>query len=89
MLSKMKIIAAIDLMQGKVVRLTEGDPNLKVVYSSEPLMVAEVWEREGADMLHIVDLDSTLAIRYASANSRLSSSLFFFSSYVILLDIII
>jgi phosphoribosylformimino-5-aminoimidazole carboxamide ribotide isomerase len=58
----MKIIAAIDLMQGKVVRLTRGDPNLKVVYSSEPLMVAELWEREGADMLHIVDLDSTLAI---------------------------
>ncbi len=58
----MKIIAAIDLMQGKVVRLTKGDPNLKVVYSNEPLMVAELWKHEGADMLHIVDLDATLAI---------------------------
>lgn len=58
----MRVIAAVDIMQGNVVRLTRGDPNLKVVYSSDPLSMAEQWVREGADMLHVVDLDATLAL---------------------------
>lgn len=58
----MRIIAAVDIMQGNVVRLTRGDPNLKVVYSSNPVRMAEQWVREGADMLHVVDLDATLAL---------------------------
>jgi len=56
----MKIIPAIDLMDGQVVRLVKGDPNSKTVYSSNPLEIAKKWQSAGADMLHIVDLDATL-----------------------------
>jgi phosphoribosylformimino-5-aminoimidazole carboxamide ribotide isomerase len=56
----MKIIPAIDLMNGQVVRLYKGDPNQKTVYSDTPVDVARRWESEGADILHLVDLDATL-----------------------------
>ncbi|MFQ5941583.1 MAG: 1-(5-phosphoribosyl)-5-[(5-phosphoribosylamino)methylideneamino]imidazole-4-carboxamide isomerase [Nitrososphaerales archaeon] len=56
----MKVIPAIDLLEGKVVRLVRGDPNNKVVYSDDPVSTAKKWEREGSDALHIVDLDATL-----------------------------
>ena len=56
----MKIIPAIDLMEGKVVRLYKGAPNKKTIYSENPLEVAKKWESAGADMIHLVDLDATL-----------------------------
>jgi len=56
----MKIIPAIDLMEGKVVRLYKGDPNKKTIYSENPLEIAKKWESAGADMIHLVDLDATL-----------------------------
>jgi len=56
----MKIIPAIDLMEGKVVRLYKGDPNKKTIYSENPLEIAKKWESVGADMIHLVDLDATL-----------------------------
>ena len=56
----MKVIPAIDLMNGQVVRLYKGDPNHKTVYSNNPIEVAKKWEANGADMLHLVDLDATL-----------------------------
>jgi len=58
----MKIIPAIDLMNGQVVRLYKGDPKQKTVYSNDPVQVAKKWEADGADILHIVDLDATLGI---------------------------
>jgi phosphoribosylformimino-5-aminoimidazole carboxamide ribotide isomerase len=58
----MKIIPAIDLMNGQVVRLYKGDPKQKTVYSNDPVKIAKKWEANGADMLHIVDLDATLGI---------------------------
>ena len=58
----MKIIPAIDLMDGKVVRLYKGDQNQKTVYSENPVDVAKQWESAGADILHLVDLDATLGI---------------------------
>ena len=58
----MKIIPAIDLMDGKVVRLFKGDPNQKTVYNDNPLEIAKKWESLGADMLHLVDLDATLGL---------------------------
>ena len=58
----MKIIPAIDLMNGKVVRLFKGDPNQKTVYSNNPVETAKKWENSGADMLHLVDLDATLGL---------------------------
>jgi phosphoribosylformimino-5-aminoimidazole carboxamide ribotide isomerase len=57
-----KIIPAIDLMNGQVVRLTKGDPEKKTVYSDDPIAVAKKWENNGADMLHVVDLDATLSL---------------------------
>ena len=56
----MKIIPAIDLMEGNVVRLYKGDPNKKTIYSENPLEIAKKWESAGADMIHLVDLDATL-----------------------------
>jgi len=58
----MKVIPAIDLMSGQVVRLYKGDPKQKTVYSDDPIEIAKKWEANGADMLHIVDLDATLGI---------------------------
>ena len=56
----MKVIPAIDLMDGQVVRLYKGDPKQKTVYSNDPVSVAKKWQDAGADMLHIVDLDATI-----------------------------
>lgn len=56
----MKIIPAIDLMEGKVVRLYKGNPEKKTIYSKDPLDTAKKWEKAGADMIHLVDLDATL-----------------------------
>ncbi len=56
----MKVIPAIDLMDGCVVRLYKGDPNQKTVYSDDPVEIAKKWESAGADILHLVDLDATL-----------------------------
>lgn len=56
----MKIIPAIDLMEGKVVRLYKGNPEEKTIYSENPLEIAKKWEKAGADMIHLVDLDATL-----------------------------
>ena len=57
----MKIIPAIDLMDGKVVRLFKGDPKKQTVYSDKPMEIAKKWEKAGADMIHLVDLDATLS----------------------------
>ena len=56
----MKIIPAIDLMNGNVVRLYKGDPKNKTIYSENPVEIAKNWESAGADTLHFVDLDATL-----------------------------
>lgn len=56
----MRVIPAIDLMGGKVVRLLRGNPADKTVYGEDPVAVMRRWEADGADMLHIVDLDATL-----------------------------
>ena len=57
----MKIIAAVDIIGGSVVRLVKGDPAKKVVYSNDPIETAKKLEVAGADMLHIVDLDAALS----------------------------
>jgi phosphoribosylformimino-5-aminoimidazole carboxamide ribotide isomerase len=57
----MKVIAAVDIMGGSVVRLVKGDPAKKVVYSNDPVETARRLEASGADMLHIVDLDAALS----------------------------
>src|ERR671933_502215 len=57
----MKIITAVDIMEGDVVRLIKGDPASKIVYSKDPIEIAKKWEIAGADMLHVVDLDAALS----------------------------
>lgn len=54
----MKILPAIDILDGKCVRLTKGEFESRKVYSSDPLAMAKKLERQGAQMLHIVDLDA-------------------------------
>ncbi|MFK7809653.1 MAG: 1-(5-phosphoribosyl)-5-[(5-phosphoribosylamino)methylideneamino]imidazole-4-carboxamide isomerase [Saprospiraceae bacterium] len=53
----MKIIPAIDVIEGKCVRLTKGDYDTKKVYNENPLEVAKEFEANGINFLHLVDLD--------------------------------
>lgn len=53
----MEIFPAIDIRNGNVVRLTEGDYNRMTVYGSSPLEMAETFVKKGAKNLHMVDLD--------------------------------
>lgn len=53
----MNLIPAIDILQGKCVRLTQGDYNTKKIYSQNPLEVAKSFENHGIQYLHLVDLD--------------------------------
>ncbi|WP_419870957.1 1-(5-phosphoribosyl)-5-[(5-phosphoribosylamino)methylideneamino]imidazole-4-carboxamide isomerase [Chryseobacterium sp. CT-SW4] len=53
----MKIIPAIDIIEGKCVRLSKGDYNTKKVYNENPVEVAKEFEDHGIKYLHLVDLD--------------------------------
>ena len=53
----MLIVPAIDIKNGKCVRLTRGDFNKEKVYADDPVTIAKQWEAQGAKMLHVVDLD--------------------------------
>ena len=57
----MKILPAIDLKDGKCVRLNKGDYKQVTHYSDNPLEMAETWISQGANNLHIVDLDGAKA----------------------------
>ncbi|MCK5342206.1 MAG: 1-(5-phosphoribosyl)-5-((5-phosphoribosylamino)methylideneamino)imidazole-4-carboxamide isomerase, partial [Candidatus Heimdallarchaeota archaeon] len=53
----MIIIPAIDLRNGKVVRLLRGEYDKETVYGDNPIMVARTWKESGAEIIHIVNLD--------------------------------
>lgn len=53
----MRIIPAIDIIEGKCVRLSKGDYNTKKIYNESPLEVAKAFEDHGIEYLHLVDLD--------------------------------
>ena len=57
----MQIIPAIDIIEGKCVRLTEGDYAQKIIYNEDPLEVAKTFEGIGLNRLHLVDLDGAKA----------------------------
>ncbi len=59
----MEIIPAIDIIDGKCVRLTQGDYNQKKIYNENPLEVARQFENHGINRLHVVDLDGAKAKR--------------------------
>ena len=56
-----EIIPAIDIIDGKCVRLSQGDYNEKKVYNEDPLEVAKMFEDAGIKRLHLVDLDGAKA----------------------------
>ena len=58
---KFQIIPAIDLMHGKCVRLYKGEYSQKTEYSTSPAAQAKIFEDEGADLIHVVDLDGAQA----------------------------
>ncbi|MDR0890773.1 MAG: 1-(5-phosphoribosyl)-5-[(5-phosphoribosylamino)methylideneamino]imidazole-4-carboxamide isomerase [Endomicrobium sp.] len=53
----MIIIPAIDIRQGKSVRLKQGKLEEETVYSNDPVFLAKLWQAKGAERLHIVNLD--------------------------------
>lgn len=64
----MIIYPAIDLRRGRCVRLHQGDPSAETVYSDDPVATAQRWVSEGAEWLHVVNLDG--AFEEASDNPR-------------------
>ena len=57
----MLILPAIDLSQGQAVRLKQGDMAQKTVFSNDPAEVASRWQDQGAEAIHLVDLDGAFA----------------------------
>ena len=56
----MIVIPAVDLLGGKCVRLYRGDPAKNKVYYDDPLEAAQILERDGAELIHVVDLDAAI-----------------------------
>jgi len=56
----MIIIPAVDIKNGKCVRLSQGRMNDETVYSDNPAAMAKKWENKGAELIHIVDLDGAI-----------------------------
>ncbi|WP_243349941.1 1-(5-phosphoribosyl)-5-[(5-phosphoribosylamino)methylideneamino]imidazole-4-carboxamide isomerase [Parabacteroides sp. FAFU027] len=56
-----ELVPAIDIIEGKCVRLTQGDYNQKTVYNEDPLEVAKMFVDNGLKRLHLVDLDGAKA----------------------------
>ena len=52
-----RIIPAVDIKNGQCVRLTQGKEDQETVYSDDPLAMAEHWDEQGAQLIHVVDLD--------------------------------
>ncbi len=57
----MLVIPAIDIKDGKVVRLYKGEYDKDKVYSKDPVVVANRWQRRGAKLIHVVDLDGAVS----------------------------
>jgi phosphoribosylformimino-5-aminoimidazole carboxamide ribotide isomerase len=64
-----KIIPAIDIIDGKCVRLTQGDYEQKKVYNENPLSVARMFEENGLKRLHLVDLDGAKSNHVVNART--------------------
>jgi len=64
----MIVFPAIDLRRGKCVRLRQGRPEAETVFSDDPVAMAEHWASQGAEWLHVINLDG--AFGQASANLR-------------------
>jgi phosphoribosylformimino-5-aminoimidazole carboxamide ribotide isomerase len=56
----MIVIPAVDILDGKCVRLVRGDPRKSKVYYNNPVEAAQLLEEQGAELLHLIDLDAAL-----------------------------
>lgn len=56
----MKVIPAVDILEGKAVQLRGGDPNQRIYESDDPVAEAHRWCEAGAERLHLIDLDRVL-----------------------------
>jgi len=56
----MMIIPAVDIKDGKCVRLLQGRMDAETVFSNDPSAMARQWENQGAEMLHVVDLNGAI-----------------------------
>ncbi len=65
----MIVIPAIDLSQGQCVRVVQGDLSRKTVYSDDPAAMARFWAQEGAQIIHVVDLDGAVSGQRVNAKS--------------------
>jgi phosphoribosylformimino-5-aminoimidazole carboxamide ribotide isomerase len=63
----MIVFPAIDMRNGKCVRLRQGRTEQETIYFEDPVAVAEQWQSEGAEWLHLVDLDGAMS---SGANNR-------------------
>ena len=64
------IYPAIDLRNGSVVRLKQGDPNQQTTYSNDPAAMAKRWQADGASWLHVVNLDGAFGDATAARANR-------------------
>ena len=74
----MKIIPAVDIRGGRCVRLTQGKEDQETVYSDDPLAMAEHWDEQGAQLIHVVDLDG--AFRGSPKNASLIKNIIYSST---------
>lgn len=65
----MIIYPAIDLRQGRCVRLRQGDPSAETVFGDDPAAMAQHWAAQGAEWLHVVNLDGALGATQAHLNA--------------------
>lgn len=70
----MKVIPSIDLKDRKSVKLVRGVPGTGLKIPDEPIKLAAYWEREGAEILHIIDLDG--AIKQRETNKEIIKQIF-------------
>ncbi|MFQ5449805.1 MAG: 1-(5-phosphoribosyl)-5-[(5-phosphoribosylamino)methylideneamino]imidazole-4-carboxamide isomerase [Nitrospinaceae bacterium] len=73
-----KIIPAVDIKNGKCVRLSQGDKDRETVYSDDPVAMACHWDEEGASLIHVVDLDG--AFEGIPGNAGLVKNIIYASS---------
>ena len=71
----MIVIPAIDLREGRCVRLRQGRSDRETVFSEDPVAVARGWKDLGAERLHVVDLDGTVLRSYNLLRSGESAGL--------------
>ena len=74
----MRIIPAVDIKEGRCVRLSQGKADQETVYSNDPVSMANHWDEEGAQTIHVVDLDG--AFQGLPVNSEIVKNIIYGSS---------